>query len=277
MDVSVEAALKQLEYNPKWMEYGWLTKEMLYEQFERYNTGTDKNTEHYRWQSFQDIVSNNKTITNDILDKYIELVIIDPDIAMAISALLHIMSYRDITDEQLGSIQKRFVSEDEYFQKYIDRIISSRHQVMDTLLASYNSFKTFTQQGDYYEALKSYVRICDQFKGSKYLRSTTLSQEINDVDLSGYPVDSIKLGLLNDINSIDLIITAEVLNNDEILLVLTKRETIKLIFEYYNNNEVYEEILPALNEVDRVFKKKVLRKLKGKLAKLYHEVYINKT
>jgi Ca2+-binding EF-hand superfamily protein len=93
-----------LGYSKLWLEFGFLTEQELENQLEIFETSDDKNTEHYRYGAFRSFLSSRKTLTDDEIEKYINLAKIDEDKMMASSALVDVLKAKILTDFQFEKI-----------------------------------------------------------------------------------------------------------------------------------------------------------------------------
>ena len=96
----LEVALRTLRYSRKWLEYGLLNPSFLEMQLRRFRTGEDGNTELYRFAAFHQILAG-EPLSDLIVEQYLELTAIDPDRAMATSALYILCAYAPLTEQQL--------------------------------------------------------------------------------------------------------------------------------------------------------------------------------
>ena len=79
--------LEELQFHPKWLESGFITKEWLQATFEQFCNSVDKHTEHYRYGAFLYVLSSKPLFSDEELEKYIALAKIDIDKGMAEAAL----------------------------------------------------------------------------------------------------------------------------------------------------------------------------------------------
>lgn len=112
--------LTRLHYDPKWVEYGFITELDLREQFSKYMSGLDENLEHYRYQSF--CRSIDSTDIDDMkLDRYIELAQLDEDETMAGAALAHLAKHRGLTERQSLRMKEHPAFAAKYLQSILER------------------------------------------------------------------------------------------------------------------------------------------------------------
>jgi hypothetical protein len=65
--------LSKLQYSEKWVEYGFLTEEVLNAQIKAFESGTDQNPEHFRNASFLNWLKPKKSVTDEEIDQFLEL------------------------------------------------------------------------------------------------------------------------------------------------------------------------------------------------------------
>jgi hypothetical protein len=94
-----KADLELLGYSGKWVEYGFLTPDLLTRQVARFHTGEDRNTEHYRYWAFREL-REKPAVTEVEFERYVELAESDPDSLMGRAALIDLIDHRGVTDEQ---------------------------------------------------------------------------------------------------------------------------------------------------------------------------------
>lgn len=94
-----QADLDLLGYSAKWVEYGFLSPEVLLAQVARFHTGEDQNTEHYRYATFRQF-QRRAAFSDRELEQYVELATEDPDPAMGRAALIDLLHHRGLTDTQ---------------------------------------------------------------------------------------------------------------------------------------------------------------------------------
>jgi hypothetical protein len=88
-----------LNYSDLWFKFGFLTEEDLHEQIKIFET-SDRDAEHFRYQSFQRFLFSRKEFTDDEIDKYLQLAKIDEDEIMAGAAIVNLLSHRELSDYQ---------------------------------------------------------------------------------------------------------------------------------------------------------------------------------
>jgi hypothetical protein len=118
--VIIEILLK-LKYHHKWVSYKFIKEEFLKSQYERFNSSTNKHTEHYRYLSFLQIFRDNQSLDDDTINKYIELANLDEDKTMANSALLELLRWQGLTDSQLVKLKEHPLFVHSSFQKIIHK------------------------------------------------------------------------------------------------------------------------------------------------------------
>ena len=114
--------LAKLSYHPKWIEYKFLSKEILEQQLSEFNKGEDTNSEHYRYRTFKSFIQNNPKFTDNQVNHFIELTQIDPDETMAGSALSEFIQSGKLNPNQYLITKQAFIEFGEWTKKVIDRI-----------------------------------------------------------------------------------------------------------------------------------------------------------
>ncbi len=111
-------SLKQLHmlvYNKIWMEYGFLSKEQLDEQYNKHMEAKsfpendvygNIHTEHLRHESFLRIVKERQFFTDEEVSRIIELVEVDDDILMAKNVFVYLIEENKLNLKQLKKIKK---------------------------------------------------------------------------------------------------------------------------------------------------------------------------
>jgi hypothetical protein len=89
-----------LEYDRKWIAYGFLTESDLEKQYEQFLHSQDQNTEHYRYASFSAFLSRHTVLTDEQINNFIELAALDPDQVMATAALGELLRFRQLSVSQ---------------------------------------------------------------------------------------------------------------------------------------------------------------------------------
>ena len=82
-DDEVLVALAALGYDHKWWQYGFVDELSLASQFALLRTGSDTNTEHYRYGMFLRILETHSALDTPILARFVELATLDSDQTMA--------------------------------------------------------------------------------------------------------------------------------------------------------------------------------------------------
>ncbi len=101
---SVQRELNELHYAPQWQTSGFLTPGFVSRQYAQFQTDTDRNTEHYRWQAFCRILNTNDTLSDKEIDQFIALCDIDEDRTMACSAIISLLKWKGLRDSQVDDI-----------------------------------------------------------------------------------------------------------------------------------------------------------------------------
>lgn len=108
-----EEKLKALGYNKIWMDYGFLSKEELNQQFDDYKTAVDypeskeadyygyQHTEHLRHGAFLKILKNRKEISDLHLEQLIQIVKCDKDAIMAENVYTYLVEREIVNSQQI--------------------------------------------------------------------------------------------------------------------------------------------------------------------------------
>jgi hypothetical protein len=118
---SLNQILATLGYAPQWLTYGFLTPHDLREQYGLFRDSADKHTEHYRYRTFVSILENNPHFTDEQVSQYITLTLLDSDRAMAVSALMHLLSWQILTTKQRNDIFARPELRSTEFRKIFEK------------------------------------------------------------------------------------------------------------------------------------------------------------
>jgi len=118
--------LAKLKYHNKWYEYNFIDDEHLSKQIKEYSESDDKNTEHYRYKSFLRILENNKYLTDQQITQYIELVIVDNDKTMGISAIIKLIDWKGLNINQNNIIMDFINANDQNLYNSIEGILLKR-------------------------------------------------------------------------------------------------------------------------------------------------------
>lgn len=113
--------LSKLEYTEKWVEYGFLTEEVLNLQIKEFEMGEDKNPEHFRYASFLNWLSPKKSISDEEIDQFLELATIDSNELMAGSAVRTLFVSSIISEEQFEMLKGKLPAFGEWTEKLIVR------------------------------------------------------------------------------------------------------------------------------------------------------------
>ena len=101
--------LRLLNYHQNWLEFGFLTIDNLTNQVISFDNGDDKNTEHFRYQSFLDFINAHQHFTNTQMEQFIILVNQDVDNIMAESALRALYLSGKLTDNQVTKVENSLI------------------------------------------------------------------------------------------------------------------------------------------------------------------------
>jgi hypothetical protein len=121
IEESLAASLATLGYSSAWIEWGFLSADLLAEQIAKYHTGQDPNTEHYRYGAFRQILSSRSALTEEEIERYLALVRIDADLIVARAALADLLMWHRLTTQQFHRLSHHPDLADPLFEKLIRR------------------------------------------------------------------------------------------------------------------------------------------------------------
>src|SRR3569833_3282395 len=98
-DAEFEAGLRTLGYAREWIDCGFLDAELLRRQLLVFETGEDRNTEHYRYAAFCHVFER-ESLSDVELDRLLSLIAIDPDSAIATSAQCRLIDWHGLSSAQ---------------------------------------------------------------------------------------------------------------------------------------------------------------------------------
>jgi hypothetical protein len=118
---NIETAMEKLHYSRQWLGYGFLDDQMLNDQLREFETDTDGSPEHYRFNAFERVLSENTQLDNSIIDHFVELAELDEDQTMAQAALGLLARQKSLTKQQLSRLKDHPAFRSEPLQKIISR------------------------------------------------------------------------------------------------------------------------------------------------------------
>lgn len=113
--------MEVLGYTEKWIEYGFLTEEILQNQLAEFEKGEDQNTEHYRYGAFLYWFDQRNAFSDTEVEHYIELALNDPHELMAGSAIKELFTSSKITDTQYDLIKRELPKFGKWTTKLIQK------------------------------------------------------------------------------------------------------------------------------------------------------------
>jgi hypothetical protein len=116
-----EDMLRVLGYDERWLAWGFVSLQYLSQQFEAFESSGGQNTEHYRYGAFRHVLAQRASISDDDLERYIELASLDPDQAMAGSALADLVNWRGMTEAQLERLAEHSAFQIDFLQRLVRR------------------------------------------------------------------------------------------------------------------------------------------------------------
>jgi hypothetical protein len=116
-----QEALATLRYKSAWREWEFISEEKLRKQWEAFRSGIDPNTEHYRYASFRAVLDERDVLDDVSVARYIELARQDEDPVMARAALVDLILWPKLTNEQFENLSQDPTFAAPTFQKFILR------------------------------------------------------------------------------------------------------------------------------------------------------------
>jgi len=92
-----------LEFSQSWIDLGIITPAKLQEMKERWQTGEDPHTEHYRWGAFDEFLKAHGELDADLIRALYQLGANDPDETMGGSIQAAIMRRKECPIDLLES------------------------------------------------------------------------------------------------------------------------------------------------------------------------------
>jgi hypothetical protein len=114
----IKQALIDMEINAKWLEYNFIDELSLLDRYKCFSSSGKNSTEHYRYSVFKQILKNNECLSDRSIDNYIELAKIDNDWSMAAAALMDLLRWRGLNDEQYTRLVNSPEFSGQMFQTY---------------------------------------------------------------------------------------------------------------------------------------------------------------
>jgi hypothetical protein len=106
MDDELTNGLDLLGYSAKWVEYAFLDSEMLRRQLMVFETGEDRDTEHYRYSTFCHVLDRDGLSDID-LDRYLELVDHEVSEETASSVLFLVIHWPKLSAGQRARLRRQ--------------------------------------------------------------------------------------------------------------------------------------------------------------------------
>jgi hypothetical protein len=147
----MQNALKLLGYSPDWLEFGFLDVAELESQIAYYHTGKDPNREHYRYSAFCRVLASRSALSDAEIAHYIQLAEQDEDTAMGRSAVMNLIEWHGLREEQFERMSAEAYFADSLSQKLILRrrlftILSTGPLAEETFAACLTSQDTHVQR-----------------------------------------------------------------------------------------------------------------------------------
>ena len=116
----------KLGYTKKWIDYGFLTEEILSKQIAEFEKEGTKPVEHYRYTLFVNWLKGKEALNNEEINNFIVLCTDDKDNRMSGSAIKDLFLSDKISDEQFEIIKLKLPQFGEWTEKLITREVLTR-------------------------------------------------------------------------------------------------------------------------------------------------------
>jgi hypothetical protein len=127
--MTLEQQLSELGYTPHWIEYGFLTVEILALQHAHWKVSDDgSTTEHYRYASFRNFLHSKTTLTDTECEQYTFLARNDADSFMAGAAMVDILRMPNLTEAQSMRLREDFSAFGSWAEKFIQKYFSTEQK-----------------------------------------------------------------------------------------------------------------------------------------------------
>ena len=116
----------KLGYTKKWIDYGFLTEEILSKQIAEFEKEGGKPVEHYRYNSFVNWLKGREALNNEEVNNFILLCTDDKNDRMSGSAIKDLFVSDKISDEQFEIIKLKLPQFGEWTEKLTTREVFTR-------------------------------------------------------------------------------------------------------------------------------------------------------
>ena len=116
----------KLGYTKKWIDYGFLTEEILSDQIVEFEKEEGRSAEHYRYMSFVNWLKGREELNNEEVNNFILLCTDDKNDRMSGSAIKDLFVSDKISDEQFEIIKLKLPQFGEWTEKLITREVLTR-------------------------------------------------------------------------------------------------------------------------------------------------------
>ena len=140
--------LEELQFDPKWLESGFITQAWLRATFDKYCNSKDKNTAHYRYAAFLHVLSSKPSFSDEEIEKYIERAEIDIDKGMAEAALGALIKV-GLKQDKLDWFNKHPAYQTKRLQKILkQKLLLSEIEQNKTELITEEQFERYIESKD---------------------------------------------------------------------------------------------------------------------------------
>lgn len=182
-NLSLAEKLAKLEYLQEWIDFCFLSIELLDAQILDMQITGDNNTEHYRYASFRKWLYSQKNITTQQIDNYIFLAQNDSDKLMGGAALVDLLKSEKLSDAEFIYLVNKIDNGQEWIAKHIFKSALLRNLNQSKL--SDSEFDTLISKGDssihlllleHSDVSKERMSVLAEYGASKKVRNIALAK-----------------------------------------------------------------------------------------------------
>jgi hypothetical protein len=178
-DVDIKEMISILEYDSKWLDFKFIDEVFISSQITIYKTTDDKNTEHYRIAAFNNILEQNYLLDDKQIEQYIELAKIDKDEVMAKGALMNLLVWPRLKDQQFENLILRPEFADKVFQQRAKRKIMMKE--VESLELTDESVEFYIKNGDSNVQLKLLSKPDITRKQLVYINENGINRSVRNI------------------------------------------------------------------------------------------------
>jgi hypothetical protein len=115
----MDSLLAQWQYDPRWVQFGFLTREDLVRSAAG-DQALDP-PEHHRYASFRRVLASRSALSPTDVDRYIELAIADRSVTIGPSALRDLVEWPGLTPAQFDLLAGHPAFQEDWLQRIVTR------------------------------------------------------------------------------------------------------------------------------------------------------------